>query len=714
MYKKTISKWSILLVLLLSFSSQLRADDGMWLLAQLKRYNADELKAMGLRVPIEKLTGENEDALSEAVVAFGSGCTGSLISNSGLVLTNYHCSYSAIQQYVSPTNDIFKNGFWANTAEQELRVNDLVITINKKILDITEEIKGAGEGNIKNAMAAVTQKYQQKYPKYKIAIKSYKNNSLFVLFLQLQYTDVRLVGVAPKNVTKFGGETDNWMWPRHSADFAYFRVYADKNGAPAAYSKTNVPLAVKNYLHISTEGYKKGDFAMSMGYPGMSDRDASSSQIWQKTQVLNPPMIAVRKLRQAILEDEMAKNGFIKQLYAEKYSTSANYYKNAVGMNYWVNKLNIIAKKEAYEKEWMNWAMQDEKKKSFYSTTLQDQKAAIEANAKFKRAETYYNECFGQACDLTQFFSAFGRSFYSYPVDVKKNPARLKDLSSTVRFYYSKLNIDVDKRITKAMLKLIKDSLPADLQPDLFASSNFQTGGQIDRYVDEAFKLSVFADSTKLQNWLKKPSVSLENDPLILLMESIKKKDYEVFHVAESNAKMIYRLTDSYCRSLAEYKGGRYYPDADKTVRLSYGTISDLQLEDKTIPYQTFFSGLIAKAADTLNKDYQLNPKLKTIWQTKDFGKYGINGDMPTCFVTNGDVTGGNSGSPMMNADGKLIGLVFDCNWESMTREFNFEKDLHKVICADIRYLLFITEKFSGSNRIIEELNQANQSVNVN
>nr|WP_121272065.1 S46 family peptidase [Pedobacter schmidteae] len=711
MYKKTISKWFLLLVLLLSFTAQLRADEGMWLLALLKQYNAEELKAMGLKIPIEKLTGENEGSLTEAVVAVGSGCTGSLISGSGLVLTNYHCSYGAIQQYISPTNDIFKNGFWAAKQEQELSVGDLAITINKKILDVTAEVKansqgGADAGSINKSIAAVSQKYQQQHPGYKVLIKPYKNNTLFVLFLQLQYRDVRLVGVPPKNVAKFGGETDNWMWPRQSADFAYFRVYADKNGKPAPYSKNNVPLVVKNYLHISTKGYKKGDFAMSMGYPGLSERNATAAQIWQKTQVLNPPMIAVRAITQSILENEMEKSNAMKQLYAEKYSTSANYYKNAVGMNFWVDKLHILDKKEAYQKNWMNWVAQDETRKAMYANTLQDLKAAIESTARFKRAQTYYAECFNTGSGLTQFFSAFGMGFYAYPE--KRNSEGSKNLVLNTRMYYNKMDMAVEKRMAKAMLKIIKDSLPSDLQPEIFALKHLDTDAQIGQYVDEVFKTSVFADSEKLQKWMKNPSGPINNDPIAQLMQSIDKKQGEVSRLAQSNSGKISQIASSYYNSISEFNGGRYYPDADRTVRLSYGTVSDLVLDGKVIPFQTSLSSLIDKA-NAVNPDYFLNKDLQSLWEKKDFGKYGMNGDMPVCFVTNGDVTGGNSGSPMMNAEGQLIGLVFDCNWESMTREFNFEKDLHKVICVDARYVLLITEKFSGTQRIIGEIEQANR-----
>jgi hypothetical protein len=705
----------MLVVYLFSISLQLRADDGMWLLALLKRYNAQELKAMGLKIPIEKLTGESEGSISESVIAFDKGCTGSIISGSGLILTNYHCAYGAIQQYVGPTNDIFQNGFWAKSTGEELPVNGLTITINKKILDVTDEVKNqptaasSTGGKFQDAIAAVSQKYKQQYPQYKVSIKAYKNNGVFVLYLQQQYSDVRLVGVAPKNVAKFGGETDNWMWPRQSCDFAFFRVYGDKNGAAVPYSPTNVPVAVKTYLRVSKDGYKKGDFAMSMGYPQQSDRNATSYQISDKIQTLNNPLIAVRKARQSILEDEMNKNPAIKQMYAEKYATSANYYKNAVGMNVWIDKLGIIQKKENFENTWMNWTKQDETKKTAYATTLQDLQKALQDNIKFKRAQTYYSESFATACEIIQFIGAFGKSFKSYPVDVKKRPSQRNDILSNVHHYYNNLDKDVDKRVTKAILKLLNDSLPADLLPEIYTTKNLTTHESIDQYVDDVFRTSVFCDAEKLQNWLKNPTQPLDNDPALELSESILKKQMEVFRTTQANADKARKIAYSYYNSVADFKTGNYYPDADKTERLSFGTVSDLNVDGKTIPYQTTLNSLIAKTENTVNKDYQLNSKLKEIWEKKDYGAFGSGNDMPVCFITNGDVTGGNSGSPMMNGEGKLIGLVFDCNWESMTREFNYEKDLHKVICVDIRYLLLVTQKFSGSDRIINEINKANQ-----
>ncbi|WEK18476.1 MAG: S46 family peptidase [Candidatus Pedobacter colombiensis] len=712
MYKKNLFKWSLLTTFLLSFIPKVHADEGMWLLALLEQ-NAKEMQAMGLNIPIEKITGQ-DGALSESVIGFGSGCTGSIVSGSGLILTNYHCAYGAILQYVTPTNDIFQNGYWANTVAQELPVKDLVITVNKKILNVSDEVKSqlqsdaSGTDNVKNAIGLVIKKYQQKYPKYRVQIRSYKNDAFFVLFLQLQYKDVRLVGVAPKNVTKFGGETDNWMWPRYSADFAYFRVYADKDGAPAAYSKTNIPLGIKNYLHISTTGYKRGDFAMSMGYPSTSDRDATSYKIKEKTQVLNPPMIAVRGLRQSIWEEEMDKSPLIKQGYAEEYANSANYYKNAVGMNFWVNKLNIIQSKEKYEKEWEKWVLKDEASRLKYGSVLAGMEKETTENAKYKRALTYYNECFSTE-GIIRFVSSFGLSFLNYTENLKQRPSLRIDLASTTKQHYRNLNHDVDKRVTKALFKLLIDSLPADLQPEIFAVKKLNSAASIDKYIDEVYKNSVFADGVKIQEWLNKPSIDLKDDPMVLLSQSIEKKQREISTQASSNSAKAFKYTAAYTHSLVDFKGGRYYPDADRTIRLSYGTVTDLEMDGKITPFQTTLNGLMAKTVNTTNKDYFLNKKLESIWQGKLYGKYGVNAEMPVCFVTNGDVTGGNSGSPMLNADGSIIGLVFDCNWESMTREFNFNKDLHRVICVDIRYVLLITEKFSGSDRIIKEIEKANQ-----
>jgi hypothetical protein len=702
--------------MLLITASTSWADDGMWLLALLNKYNAAELKHMGLKIPVEDISGEKDGSLSEAVVTFGSGCTGSIISSQGLILTNYHCSYSAIQQLNNPSRDISNKGYWAKSNGQEMPVSGLSITINKRILDITAEVKTLlstlTPASIKQASEQVKAKYEKTYPQYRAIIKSYKNNSLFVLFLQVQYNDIRLVGLAPKDVAKFGGETDNWMWPRHSADFAFFRVYGDKNGNPASFNSSNKPLAVKTYLHISTEGYKQGDFTMSMGFPGQSDRNATAAQIKEKINVINPAMIVARQKRQAILEEEMSANDRIRMLYAEKYATSANYYKNAVGMNYWVDKLSIVAKKEAIEQDWINWTATKNTPGDDYKTVLNNIGFSLDQNAAYKRALTYSGECFITVCDMIGYVTGFGKGYENFVEDYKKDPSKKMNFLVNLRNYYRSFDPAVDKRVTKAMMQLVFDSLQASLRPDIFEKKQLLSAKDIDQFVDDVYATSIFADSARLKNWLDNPKGSIQDDPAYQLSGSISAKHMELIHLSGSNGAMLNRSKTLYDISLAEYKDKLYYPDADKTIRLSYGTVSDLRLDDKVLPFQTTLSELVKKSAST-NIDYTLNPALAAIWKNKNFGSYGKDGDVPVCFITNGDVTGGNSGSPMMNGEGKLIGLVFDCNWESMTREFNYEKTLHRVICTDIRYVLLLTEKFSGSKRIVDEINLFNPALSA-
>jgi hypothetical protein len=443
---------------------------------------------------------------------------------------------------------------------------------------------------------------------------------------------------------------------------------------------------------------------MSIGYPATSDRNATAAQVWEKVNVYNPPLLAVRKARQSILEKEMAARNDIRLMYAEKYSASANYYKNATGTNYWVNKLGIIAKKETDEQKWLDEAKGKNENATRKSETLTAIRNGIKENADNKRALMYFSEGFSTACDMIRFVSAFGERMVTYPEELKKNPALKKDMRNNIRNYYKSYDLSVDQQVTRAIITLLWDSLPHALLPDFYDLNKLDSKDAIEKYVDAVYTNSVFSDSLRLNKWMNNPTANIEADPAFLLAQSIDKKQKEVYRNSQPIANTTVRNTMAYNASITGDAGKAFYPDADRTIRLSYGEITDLKLDSSIVPFQTMLGELIKKSERSAQvKDYLLNPMLAEIWKNKDWKKYTGGTDFPVCFITNGDVTGGNSGSPMLNAKGEMIGLVFDCNWESMTREFNYNKDLHRVICADIRYVFMLTEKCSGSARLAKE-----------
>ena len=680
------------------------ADEGMWLLSMLKRYNAAEMQRMGLKVPLESITGEEEGSLSEAVVSFGGGCTGSFVSEKGLILTNYHCSYGAIQQHNGEGLAITRNGFWAENFKQELPVNGLSVTVVKRIVDITHEVQLLTQKKIpvKDAFEKVAGEYRYRFPDYKVVHRTYRNNTIFVLYLMQQYNDVRLVGIAPKQVAKFGGETDNWMWPRHSADFAFFRVYADAKGRPAKYHSQNVALNVDTYLKVSNEGYKIGDFSMSLGYPGVTNRDASAASIWEKTYVYSPANLAVKETKMNLLQAAMNTDDKAALVYGEKFATLANECKNLKGFEQWSSELNLPVNRAKGEDEWVNKFLNGSKRQTV-EEALASSRRQTKEQAEFSRAFYLLNEVEHNGSDIIRFLNVFGKNFSTFESDLKKRPTLRKDYLTNVSIYYKQLIPAVDKELIRSTLYLLADSLNEAYWPSIMQKQGLHAHKAIDAYVEEIFIRSVFIDSARLKKWLVSPAGVIENDPALLLALSLGEKSFEMFKMWSRQQDIIRRQSTVFRATWNAENPGMYYPDADKTLRLSYGTITGLQSKGTQMPWQTLLSGLVHKSQST-NPDYVLHPLLQKIWEVKDFGQWGFTDDFPVCFITNGDVTGGNSGSPMLNAHGELIGLVFDCNWESMTREYNYDPDLNRVICCDIRYIMMLTGTLSGSKRLQIEM----------
>lgn len=674
------------------------ADEGMWLLPQLKQCNEKQMQGEGLKLSADDITNR----LSQAIILFNGNGTASFVSPDGLVLTNYHCARTGIQQASSAEHNYLRDGFWAADRSQELPLRGITMSINKVIKDVSAEVNPLLKAAPKTRAAQygvltkVANRYRQQHPGMQARIYSYRHNTQHILYVTQTFQDIRLVGAPPIDIAKFGGETDNWTWPRHGCDFAILRAYVSKDGKSTAYSKDNVPYHPKHYLKVSTEGYGEGDFAMSMGYPGFTDRRASSMQIWESRHVLNPPLVKIRTARQEVLQRMMRADERVGIQYAEKFAASANYCKNYNGMNEWIDRLDLVGKKREEERQIVN-ACSDTLQRKRYASWLADMRQGIEDAASYRLAQTYYLETFGEGWDMMRFVSSFGAAMKKWD----KN-----NFKSNVDLYYKDYSETVDRAVAKALLAILVDDLDAGLLTASLASLKGKGVEAIATFVDGLYNRSVFANRNSIMQALDNPSFSVDNDPAYLLAVEIEKKRKELFALADNKRNIAQRAISQWMTARETVDTASYYPNADKTIRLSYGTILCLKLDDGTTkPWQTTMAGVMEKAKSD-NPDYQLPDKLKRMWQAKDFGGYAVEGDLPTCFITNGDVTGGNSGSPMLNAKGEVIGLVFDCNWESMLRDFDFNINLHRVICLDMRYVLFMIDKYAGMTKIAEELKQ--------
>ena len=692
----------ILLLFLSIYVMVSRADEGMWLLSRLKQYNEARMKELGLKVPVDVIV----DSLSQAIISFNGNGTASFISKDGLLVTNYHCAYAGIQQSSSDENNYIRDGFWASRREDEIPLSGINISINRVIKDVSDEVNAkligvkADRKVISEILSGIVAGYRKQYPGMQVNIRSYRNNSLDVLYVAQSFSDVRLVGAPPYAIAKFGGETDNWTWPRHGCDFAYLRVYVSKDGKSTGYHADNVPYHPDVYLKVSTEGYKKGDYAMSIGYPGYTNRNATSMQIWETQHVLNPPMIKIRTARQEILQKFMREDESLRIKYAEKFASSANYCKNSIGMNQWIEDLKVCEKKAEYEQAFLN-SCKNDSVRQYYESVLRDIEKGIKDAARYRIAMGYYVEALGEGCEMLRFVSSFGKAI---PHAQRDKGEMRANLLVNVKMYYKDYSEKVDRTVMKALLKIVRDDLNADLLPEFFETLKNEYRGDVDKFVDDLYEHSVFANQERLLAALDNPSLNIKEDVVYKMSEQLEKKRGELFRLVDGKRAVAQRAILEYNKGILNFDQQNYYPNADKTIRLSYGTICDLPLENGDVkPFQTCLSGVIRKAKSD-NPDFYLPDKLKKLWESKDFGRYNQNGDVPADFIMNGDVTGGNSGSPLLNAKGELIGLVFDCNWESMTRDFNFDQKLHRVICLDVRYLLFITEKYAHAENVINEI----------
>ncbi|TCN61687.1 S46 family peptidase [Acetobacteroides hydrogenigenes] len=704
-------KISILLVgLLLLGSTTLRADEGMWLLPLIEKLNAKDMKKAGLKLSPEDIYSINKSSLKDAIVIFGRGCTGEIVSDQGLLLTNHHCGYGTIQQHSTVEHDYLKNGFWAMNKEQEIPSPGLTVTFLERIEDVTARFNDVltpsmTEQERYKAIADLSKKLADEASNGKFIrgqVTPMYGGNQFYLFVYKVYTDVRLVGTPPDAIGKFGADTDNWMWPRHTGDFSVFRVYADKDGNPADYNANNVPLKPKKFLKVSLKGIKAGDYTMIMGNPGRTNRYMTSWEIDEVLNISNPNRIKIRGIRQDIWMKDMQANDTIRIQYASKYAGSSNYWKNSIGMSRGLKRLKVQDKKAEQEARFTSWVNQSPERVATYGNALALIKEAVESRKEVNSAIQYLGESI-RGIEVVGAASRYASALIK-SIESKEDLTKIKESTND---FYKDYNEALDKKVAVAMFALYKKDVPAKYLPSLYNDIQSQYNNNIEAYVNDLYAKSIFSNKKAFNAFLSNPTVeAVKNDPIYKAAQSISVIIREISEKLSPLNEKFAKGQRLYIAGLLEMEKDKpHYPDANFTMRLTYGNVLDYIPADAVhYNFYTTLDGVMEKE-DPTNWEFVVPSKLKELYNAKDYGRYAMkNGKMPVAFLSTNDITGGNSGSPIMNANGELIGLAFDGNWEAMSGDIAFEPQLQRTINVDIRYVLFIMDKYAGAKHLVDEM----------
>lgn len=698
-----------------------KADEGMWLLPLLKSQQLEEMKALGLKLQDYDIYSPENASLKDAVVIFGGGCTGEVVSSDGLVLTNHHCGYGAIQAHSSVEHDYLTDGFWATTRSQELPNPGLTVTFIDKIEDVTAYVKKELEKDKDpNSMNFLSPKYLNNLAKQKVGEKFLKSNpgtqveiqaffggNQYFMFTKKIYSDVRLVGAPPSSIGKFGADTDNWMWPRHTGDFSVFRIYADKNGNPAEYSENNVPLHPKRWMKISIKGFDEGDYAMIIGFPGRTNHYYTSWEVAERRDIDNAVRINIRELRQKAMLEEMLKDPKVRIQYASKYASSENAYKNSIGSNWAINKRDFEAVKRAEQEALLAWGKKQNDPQ--YENALLTLEQIISDRKDLRFRKWMLEEAILRGIE----FSAVPTEVDSVVKALEgKNQKRIQSQMSSLsnafrRFFDKNYDPEVDRKIAKVMLAEYRRSIPSRSCPEYMNLIDTKYKGDVNRFVDDLFKTSIFASPENFARFVEHPSAkALDEDPMILFARSVKKE-------RKALNESLQEFDDGYNLAHRIYVGGLLkmksdepqWPDANFTMRITYGQVKGYSPRDcDYYGCQTTLDGVMEKE-DSTNWEFVVPARLKELYTQKDFGPYGLNnGKMPVALCATTHTTGGNSGSPVMNGNGELIGLNFDRNWEGVGGDIEYLPDYQRSIIVDIRYVLFLIDKYAGADYLVKEM----------
>ena len=704
------------LMLLLLPLAPVKADEGMWLLPLLEKMNSGKMTELGFEITPQEIYNLNNSSLKDAIVIFGGGCTGEIVSDQGLLFTNHHCGFGTIQSLSSVEHNYLRDGYWALSLEEELPAPGLSVRFLESFTDVTADVnkvlaKAKTSEDREKAMAKLESKLAKKAGcdgKFTVGgINSFYGGNTYYFIVYKVFRDVRFVGAPPQAIGKFGADTDNWMWPRHTGDFSIFRVYADQNNNPAEYSEDNVPYTPKQYLKVSIAGYEEGSPAMIMGYPGSTNRFMTASELRETTEK-NEAAIKVRTLRQDVLMADMEADPKIMLQYASKYAGSSNGWKKWIGMNETFVKLGVEERRAAEEQAFTEWVNAGgEERIARYGKALENINAAVEGRKADYILMTYINESVGRIELVSAAANAKRITDALAAEDPAEKEEQLAGVSRRLESFYEDYSMPTDKKVAVAMIQLLKESIPADQLPSFYKDIDSRFGGDINAYVEDLYAKSVFTSLDKVNAAIAAGDAdALLNDPACAVRTSYLESSRPHAEVYSSFSEQFAQGKKDYIAGTLEMREGEaIYPDANFTMRLTYGTVLPYYPRDAVFyNYYTTLKGVMEKE-DPNNWEFVVPERLKELYEAKDYGRYANEkGEMPVAFIGNLDITGGNSGSPIMNGRGELIGLAFDGNWESMSGDIIFEPELQRCISVDIRYVLFIIEKLGGATNLIDEL----------
>ncbi|UMY65756.1 MULTISPECIES: S46 family peptidase [unclassified Flavobacterium] len=707
----------ITLFILLALSAfPMRADEGMWFLMFIERLNHRDMEKMGLQLTAEEIYSINHHSLKDAIVQFNGGCTAELISKDGLVLTNHHCGYDAIAELSSPEHNYLKDGYWAPNKNGEMKPSSLFVRFFVRMDDVSKRILSKVNDNMSEADRAkaiademkVIEKENNEGGKYTVVVRSFFQGNEFYYFVYQDYKDVRLVGTPPESVGKYGGDTDNWEWPRHTGDFSMFRIYADKDGNPADYSPNNVPLHPKHYLPVNLNGVKEGDFAMILGYPGRTNRWMPAGGIEQNVKFAYPAWVEGAKTGMDNMKKYMEKDEKVNLQYASKYASTANYWKNRQGMIDALSKFGTAKAKAAQEAKFDKWANKPANKAK-YGNVIRDINAWYALTNEKARHDNYLQQLL-RTTSFGTVSRVFGKQLEAYAnADATARAGMRPDLEEMIKGFFSEVYLPAEKDIMAAQLKLYSTKATGYAIAPMVDKIGKENNGDFTKYVNAIYDLSILTSEAKMMAFLDAPDAALvTNDPVYKLSNDL------LTHLA-SKSDAIAKAQNDYEKAFRNLVAGLresklnpiQYPDANSTLRLTYGKVRALPADkrnDAKINNYTTLEGMVKKYKKG-DAEFDLPQAMLDIYKAKDYGRYADKaGYMPVNFLTDNDITGGNSGSPVLNGKGELIGLAFDGNIEAMAGDVIFDKNLQRTINVDIRYVLWLIDKFSGAKHIVDEM----------